>query len=491
MQTNPYSPSQWKHLIPDIDSVIQQIEKHNIIAVGITPFTRIIPGFFLKNFSIYAIKNSGDTDVLKKFMRMHVLEDRHPDLAKKVHGTGYLVSNYSFKAFLKSHKTPPTLKLNTISEKTANELEQMGIDWIGNHPRTFADVTYKSSFRELTRTLELSPLPTDTHSRDIFLTMNFKVLWANYEGPFVVQRGDKEVGGNEGTFFIHNAHDFESCLATLGKDTQFSSVVVSPFIEGYSTSMLGCVMQGGTLTGPLQLQLIDVPQALNGVSPNGIFFGNDLGFHPWSEEIEHEAQRIVEVLGLHMKENGYKGVFGIDFLYDIRRNKIYPNECNPRFTGSLVLYSLMLLQAKVPPMELFHLMAHLDIASNFNFNTVNQALKTRIPCSHIAFSPRGITSMQLALPAGVYAYDPKAASLDFKRPGISLADIQSEHEFLIIDTVPSLGTNIEQVVPRLFKFIFPRSIARSSYEIDLEAGFLVERFSKALLEAAEENRKVV
>ena len=94
--------------------------------------------------------------------------------------------------------------------------------------------------------------------------------------------------------------------------------------------------------------------------------------------------------------------------------------------------------------------------------------------------------MELPLPAGVYSYDPSADDpLTYKGPGTSLADLKNDNEFMLIDTVPSLGGSIEQSVPRLFKFIFPRSIASSSYEIDKTAGYLVERFANTLLEAVQ------
>jgi hypothetical protein len=148
----------------------------------------------------------------------------------------------------------------------------------------------------------------------------------------------------------------------------------------------------------------------------------------------------------------------------------------------------MLLEAKVPPMEFFHLLTHLNIPVTYDFNETNKALKTRMPCAHIAFSPRGINSMELSLPAGVYEYNHAAPSLEYKRPGLSLADLKNEREFLIIDTVPSRGSSIEQSVPRLFKFIFPRTIAQGSYEIETDAGFLVERFADALFEAAQKRQ---
>ncbi|HEY6018710.1 MAG TPA: hypothetical protein VIY48_02115 [Candidatus Paceibacterota bacterium] len=484
---SPYNPSDWARLIPNIQDIVRQMELTPILSVGITPYTRIIPAFFLKNYSIYTVKRSSDVADMEKVLRMYVLEDKFPDIATRVHGTGYLIGNHTFQAFVKSRRPAAKLMFYTMTDKIVNDLDRLKISWIGNHPSMFEDVMLKGSFRALVKDLGLPTLPSVEYTRDELFASTYADVSRVLGGSFVVQRADKEVGGNEGTFFIHTDADFDHCLAALTPDTSFTRVVVTRFIKGWSTSMLGCVMQDGVLSGPLQLQLIDVPQSLHGVAPNGIFFGNDLGFNEWSEETESVAQTIVERIGEHLRASGYRGIFGIDMLYDTETGEIFPNECNPRFTGSLVLHSLMMLEQKTPPLEFFHLMAHLGISTaGLDYAKINEALKTRTPCAHIAFSPKGITSMQLPLPAGVYNFNPTSNEpLTYKGPGVSLADLRDEGDFMLIDTVPSLGASIEQQVPRLFKFIFPRSIAKSSYEIDDTAGYLVERFAAELLTAAQ------
>ena len=91
--------------------------------------------------------------------------------------------------------------------------------------------------------------------------------------------------------------------------------------------------------------------------------------------------------------------------------------------------------------------------------------------------------MKLPLLAGVYQYDSETNTLTYEGPGVSLADLKNEKQFMLIDTVAAVESDIEQAVPRLFKFIFPRSIAKSSYEIDENAAFILERFSTALIQA--------
>ncbi|MES2668335.1 MAG: ATP-grasp domain-containing protein [Patescibacteria group bacterium] len=479
-----YDPRAWKALIPDIDRIIGRLEEAHTLSIGITPYTRIIPALFLRNYSIYVTKRSSDANVMERSVRLHVLEDRYPKVADKVHSTGYLLNSFAFQNFLKSWRGPLTLMVNTLTARTIEALERTGARWIGNAPETYQTVANKAPFRELVRSLGLPSLDSVSLDRSAFLASTFGAMHDAHQGAFVVQRGDKEVGGNEGTFFIRDQEAFDRCVRALATDESFESVLVTPFIDGYSCSMLGCVTEQGTLTGPLQLQLIDVPEALHGVEPSGIFLGNDLGFRPWSAAIEQSAQEVVEGIGAHLFAHGYRGIFGIDFLYDSARDRIYPNECNPRFTGSLVLYSLSLLEAGIPPLEFFHLIAQLGIKADFDFDAVNAKLKSRLAYSHVALSPKGIPAMSVPLMAGIYEFDPAGPALAYVGPGITLSDIQNERQFLLIDTVPSVGTVLEQEVPRLFKFIFPRSIALSSYEVDEQAGYLLERFAKTLIRAS-------
>ncbi|HVY73019.1 MAG TPA: ATP-grasp domain-containing protein [Candidatus Paceibacterota bacterium] len=489
MKQSPYSPLQWKEIIPDIEEVLREMDATPILSVGITPYTRILPSFFLNNYSIYGIKRSSDVDILEQYISIHTLEDHHKALAQRIHGTNYLLGNHAFQAFLKSRSKKPIVMLTTTDEKSISTLEGLALQWIGNAPSTIQNVKHKGEFRDLIEKLGLPSLPSHYFNRDEFLDSVWVDIRDTVGGSFVVQRADKEVGGNEGTFFVHDDSDFRRCIAALIPDATFSRVLVSRFVEGHSTSMLGCVTQKGILSGPLQLQLIDVPESLHHVAPNGIFFGNDIGFRDWDDDVEATAQRVIEGIGEHLRAQGYKGIFGIDFLYDRNTKEIFPIECNPRFTGSLALYSLMLLEAGLPPLEFFHLLSHLNIESSFHFDTVNKALKQRIPCAHIAFSPKGITSMEVPLLAGVYEYDASASEqLRYIGKGISLADLKNKNQFLLMDTVLSLGSSIEQSVPRLFKFMFPYGIAKSSYEIEGRAGFLVRRFADVLLQAVEDKK---
>ena len=88
--------------------------------------------------------------------------------------------------------------------------------------------------------------------------------------------------------------------------------------------------------------------------------------------------------------------------------------------------------------------------------------------------------MKFSLPAGIYSYDPVSLDIKYERPGGFLWDFKKDNEFMFIDSVPRLGGRIIQNVPRLCKLIFPRTIARSSFEIEEKIGRLITALSTAL-----------
>ncbi len=474
---------EWKSLISNIEEVIKKMNETRILSVGVAPYTRIIPSLFLDNYSIYSVKRSSDVDLLEKYFDIYTLEDKNPGLASRVHGTGFLVKSEAFQRFYTSQPKGTHLMFYTMTEGLVDDLNHLNIPFIGNSPYLCNDVKYKSNFRNLLKDLGIKTAKSTIYKKEIFFGKSFSELFSEFNGSFVIQRGDKETGGNEGTFFIHDESDFSSCISGLNKSGDFEELVVTEFIEGYSTSMLGCITKKGVLSGPLQLQFVDVPESLQGVPKNGIFFGNDLEFTNWSPDTEEDAKRVIELVGGHLEKLGYKGVFGVDFLYDKNKKEIFAIECNPRFTGSLLLHSLSMIHKKIPPLEFFHLASHLDIDVEFDFVEVNRNLKQHSGFSHVSFSPKEITALRLPIVAGIYNYMKEIDSLMYKGPGITLKDLKDKNDFLIVDTVPQINKPIEKNVPRLFKFIFPYSIAKSSHEIEERAAFLVDRFAKTIIQA--------
>lgn len=469
----------WQRYIPDLASVLKRMQEKSIIAIGVAPFPRIMPSLFLDNYAIFCTKDAADIDLLRKYTTIFCLEEKHPKIAAKVHSTNYLLRNFAFHNFLKSRSYPFRLMFYQTTRPIVQALEEQKIDWIGNRPESFDSVLLKGPFRDIVKSRNLPSIPDWRLPRAEFLESSFQQLWNHWNRPFVVQRADFDVAGEMGTFFIREESDWKTCRDILAKDERFTTLTISPFIEGNSLSMLGCITAKGVLSSTLQLQLIDVPESLHGQLGTGVFLGHDWAFREWPESVEQTAQKVVESIGAYLAERGFKGIFGIDFLYDTGTQEIFPIECNPRFTGALPVYSLMIAK-ETPTVEFFHILTHLGIDSDFDFDKVNAAMKKRQPLAHISLTPKGAYEMQFSLPAGIYSYHPASGDVQYARPGAFYWDFKHENEFMLIDSLPRLGGKIIQNVPRLCKLIFPRGIATSSRSVKPEVGKLLTAFSEAL-----------
>jgi predicted ATP-grasp superfamily ATP-dependent carboligase len=458
----------WKKYIHNLDDVLEQMQQQSIIAVGVAPYQRIIPALFLprRSYQVYSVRNSADVTLLRNYAYIYCLEEKAPKIAAKVQSTGYLLKNNLFQGFLNSRQDPYTLLFYQATPPIVQYLNENNIPWIGNDPKTFDSVFHKEDFRKVLEKYNLPHLPSKNISKEEFLSTDFNSLYKLWQRPFVCQPGDYEISG--GNFFIHTEEDLaqaKSRILSFDKFERVSIFKLSPFVVGDTVSMLGCITDKGILTSPLQLQLIDVPESLHGNPPGGTFFGHDWGFRSWSESAELDAQTTVEKIGKHLVKNGYKGIFGVDFIHDKKKDLVYPLECNPRFTGAIPVYSMINLLAGAPPIDFFTLASYLKIGVDFDFEAVNELWKKPIKASHIALTPLGIDTMKIELETGIYTYDEQLHQLSYVRPGAFLHELNNDREFIIIDQVPQVGQTIAQGVPRLFKFIFPTSIAESSKQI--------------------------
>lgn len=458
----------WEKYIHNLDEAVALLNQQKTIAVGVAPYQRIIPSLFLErdNYQIYCVKNSEDVLVLRDYCDIYSLEEQHPEVAAKVHATSYLLKNYTFRDYLKNIDKKFQLLFYQTSPHIVEFLDQEHIAWIGNYPKTYEAIVHKDGFRALLKELSIPHLPSSSMTVPELLNKSYEELNNRWQGSVVIQPGDYEVSG--GTFFVHNKEDFEIVVDKFFNDQRFTKVntiKVTPFVTGNALSMLGCVTKKGIITGGLQLQLIDVPESLHGHPNTGCFFGHDWGFKNWSKETEQQAQDAVEKIGLWLADQGYKGIFGIDFIHDTAEDKVYPLECNPRFTGAIPVFSFLNILAGAPPIDFFTLAEFMNIDLDFDPKEVSKAWKNNIEGAHIALTPLGLTKMPVRIPAGIYSYKDEDRQLQYLRPGAFLHELQNKDEFIVIDQIPMEGEEVTQNVPRLFKLVFPVSIAEGTQKI--------------------------
>lgn len=466
----------WGEYISNIDYVLAELNKKPIIALGVIPYSRVVPALFLNNYIIFCAKDCKDIKLMREFSKIICLEERYPKIASKVKSTGYLLQNFTFQNFLKNYKAFDLFFYN-ITPFMFEGLSENNWPYIGNTPQSQEEFLFKYSFRQLLRKLNLPHLDNFQIPRQEFITKNFADIYKMFNNSFVCQRGDLDHGGEISTFFIHNADEFESVKSAFKNDDRFSIVEAAPFIEGPSCSMIGCATKQGVFTSSLNMQLIDIKESLIRATGKGVFVGHDFGLKPWPDKIEKEAVSVVEILGNYLYQKGYKGVFGIDFLYDEKNQKIYPLECNPRFTGSFPIISLLSIMNQTPPFDLIHIIEHKNINAIYDFEKLNNAFKQKTNYSHLLINGYGLKTMPIDMPIGIYSYNERADEIVFERPAILPWEIENPDEFLVADAILKEGAEIGDGAVKLFKIVFPSSIALNSYELKPKFAKIVKIFS--------------
>lgn len=172
------------------------------------------------------------------------------------------------------------------------------------------------------------------------------------------------------TFFISTETDYRAHAEEIAACPE---VKVMKRIRCRQTTIEGCVTRHGTLAGPLMTELVGFPE----LTPfAGGWCGNELfaadASTLISPEVRGQAGRAVIAMGEQLRQEGYWGSFGLDFLLDQDSGALYLGEMNPRITGASPLTNQAAREQKQPPLLLFHLLEWLGIDFSFDIDEYNQ-----------------------------------------------------------------------------------------------------------------------
>ncbi len=450
--------------------------KTPVFGAGVYAFHRLGPEEFLPDYRILALRDSLDTRLIEKDVKVIVLEKgmgaAHLDAPRNA---TTVLSHPKVRAYLSGFKRPVVLVYKT-SEKMEGVAKKEG--WILAQNRvTFGKTRFehKARLRKILSRIgvpvppgEIVTLSHTTKDLDeprvsVLFTHLYRRFRKTYGVPFVVQHPTR--GGGKGTFFIRNEEEFFSALRNLRvripkdddrRETEKKThdVVVAQFVRGPSPSITGCVTRHGILSTNLQNQILDSPFLYNPRRGAGLFCGHDWSGASFPPHIEKEAYRIVEKIGTLLKQEGYRGVFGIDFVLDESRKRLYVTECNPRLLGSFPTLAMVQLASHEPPILAFHILEYLGIPYRLDREKINRLMrKKKEGAQMLLHNLSGVWAKNHdQLEAGVYRLreepatgppgarfakgDDRQPILEFLRPGYKLRHIENKGEFLITEGVP-------------------------------------------------------
>ncbi len=434
-----------------------------VVGVSVQAFGRIGLEDVFPSFSIACLKYSEELEKMRRdnipvFCLEELLEGK---LEGKRNTTTVLKNKFSQK-FLKEN-TPGSQKPILVLYRSSREVERLAkkFKWIlaVNKQALYKKLENKIFFKNLIELLDIRKIPAEVKPLGRLV---YKKLTLKYPEGFVIQIPSS--GGGKGTFFINSEKDFKNCVTEIKKNTSLSSlskIIVTEFIQGYSPSITGCVTEAGILQLPPQIQLIDIKELCLHKKNNGTFCGHD-----WSEakKIKKQTARemyvITEKVGNFLKKEGFRGIFGVDFLVSEKDNSVFPIEINPRLLGTFPVSTLIQLKSKEIPLIAFHVLEFAGKRCKIDPEKINKSFSNNKEGGHFfiasPFSPYKISG---ALKAGVYKID-SGENLKFLRPGYKLNHLKNKKEFLLVDGVPNVPRVEKGELLRILRVVSPVQISQ-------------------------------
>jgi len=179
---------------------------------------------------------------------------------------------------------------------------------------------------------------------------NFTAIVKKYGEVLVIQFGRGWAGNS--TFFISTEEELQDLKKRFGQ----IQVKVGRFIEGRTILNNAVIFANYTLISEPALQ----------IKANKILSSTQAatGGRQWPAGLDssqkEEVKRITLKVADLMRDKGYRGFFGLDFLLEKGTGKIFLSEDNARLTASVPFYTKLELRAKVFPLLGYHILSFLS-----------------------------------------------------------------------------------------------------------------------------------
>jgi hypothetical protein len=313
-----------------------------IAGIGVTPWTRLGPEQWLQDYRIVSYRDGGATGMLN-MPPVHLLGE--VELTKK--NTQQMIRTDAFKqSALNGLKDYSFITYKPVVVDDP-QLEQRFLMNDPGHTRTFEN---KAWLREaFGAELPFAPFVIVRRADLQADEITYEKLRELCE---VLVMQHEQLSGGKGTYIVRNFADFCAALAALPED---GKIVISAYLSGAQERSVQCVVtqRYGTLYGGLQKQIVRDPYVCNLATTvvNG-FGGGEIGTLATTPARQKIIAECVEKIGQRMKEEGFKGIFGIDFM--IRGGEVFLLEINARLTGLTPLLTMMYRPGLDIPFYLIH-----------------------------------------------------------------------------------------------------------------------------------------
>ena len=430
-------------IIEDLNSQKEYFKtvKTPIFGAGVHAFNRLGLEDIAQNYRLLALRHTLETKLIEKDTEVfslekgmgtkHIREPRNATTVIKLPQTKEYLSKFPNPAIM-VYKS--SLKMERVCKEN---------NWrLIASPIRFGKELFenKIKFRRLLQDLGVAVPPgTIKKVKDL----HYGQLLNKYGLPFVIQHPTR--GGGKGTFFINNQEDFHNAQRKLKfKITEeykeipdeVKQVIVAKYISGSSPSVTGCVTRQGILSCSPQLQILDIAELYSPKKGSGLFCGHDWTASNFSDKVKFQVYDITEKIGQYFKGQGYKGIFGLDFVMDEETEKLYVVEANPRLIGQFPTLAMAQALTGEPSILGFHVLEHLDADYELDAAKVNYLMRQPKKGAHMLM--HNLTECWAknygVVKPGAYRLD--HGKLKYLRKGYKLQHLKERNEFMITEGVP-------------------------------------------------------
>lgn len=464
-----------------------------IIGIGPSAWPRIITSYYFPKFKTICLNDSQDDEFVRNAgCEVFSIKKNDPKIEVFPQTPGRIINTDLVKNYIKNVNEPFSFLVYKSSNYLEKVCEKEGWNFIGNK-KSFMDIyENKKLFKEILRKIGVETIPGENLPIDNLTDKKFKEYQQKLgQKKLVLQLAEMTYGGGAGTFFIEDIRDlavFRERVEKIRKNFErkkkkIETVNIAPFITGTSCSISCCATKKGVLTGPIQTQVIDIPEVAS-FEPgrSGTYAGTDWGYKNYSKESQKQADCIAQKFGDYIYNKGYKGIFGLDLIVE-DSGKVWPVECNPRDTDAFPMVSMQMMKAGGIPLDVFHNLEHLGVDYDFDFNEINDAYKSRpFTCSQIIIENRLPSSAFISgeMKAGIYSFNNKGL-LTYEKQGYSIFDLEKENQILITEGVPrNLNDRGYGLSVRIFRVIKKGKILEAPSKLTSEMKDVIEDIYKKL-----------
>lgn len=240
--------------------------------------------------------------------------------------------------------------------------------------------------------------------------------------PFVIK---ERIGASgSGSYFVRNEED----LMKVKKLIKPQMAIGLKYINGPIFNINAFIGKKIQLSPP-SIQLAGIPECS---SERFTYCGNDFSAFEKLTSIKNGLFEMTNKIALKMQKMNYYGIFGIDFICDLKNKILYPLEINPRFQGATPL--LMRYQQSKNLNRLIELF--------FNFKTTSYHYSVNVSFCLLHNIHGKSMKIKRHFSSGIYRFFLKNGKLTLNYLGDKYSFPKNKNEMLILGC-PESGTIVE------------------------------------------------